>query len=125
MPLPISITLVVVQVSVPPAACAPGTSTSSSTVVLALLLQPLAAVTVRVYTPAVLTTGAASALTKPLGPVHWKLTMPGAKNPFRVTVGLLQESTPLRASTSGTSLSNSTSAVAVLVQPLAPVTTRV
>src|SRR5690606_39343566 len=68
------------------------------------------------------TEGFWSVLVKPLGPLQAKLPLP---LPWSCTLVTRQERVPPAACAPGSSLSMSTSVVAVLVHPLLPVTTKV
>jgi hypothetical protein len=111
---------VVVHVSVPPVALAPGTVRLEFTNAVAVLVQPLAEfVTVTVYVPEELTTGFAVVPPDTMpGPAQLN-PVPVVVSAERITDVVVHVSVPPVAETPGGAIVAFTSAVAVLVQPLA------
>lgn len=108
---------VLVQLMVPPAAVALGTLESGTTVAVAVEVQPFAGfVTVRVYTPILLTVGFCEPDVNPPGPAHANVA-PGVVEAPEITVLLeAQVIIPPVADALGATKSPLTVAVAVEVQ---------
>src|SRR5437773_890469 len=126
---PDNVTLVTVQLSalsVP--ALATGTAASAVTTALSAAVQPLGPVTVRMYVPALLTTGVAvfAPLTMfPVVVVQLNNAPDVLEEPDNVTLVTVQLSVlSVPALATGTVASTVTTALSVAVQPLGPVTVK-
>src|SRR5439155_23827688 len=126
---PDNVTLVTVQLSalsVP--ALATGTAASAVTTALSAAVQPLGPVTVRMYVPALLTTGVevfAPLTMFPVAVVQLNNAPAVLDEPDSVTLVSVQLSAlSVPASATGTVASAVTAALSVAVQPLGPVTVR-
>ena len=111
---------------IPPVAAALGAAKSPVTVAVAVMVQLFVAVTVKVYMPGTVTfEGFCTVEIKPEGPVQAKLGLLAVDVPLMVIVGVPQVTVPPWAPASGGIVLPVTTVVAVLVQPLVPVTVRV
>lgn len=107
------------QVMTPPVAAASGTPKSPSTVAVAVCVQALRPVTVRVYMPGTVTSGSSWEDVNPLGPSQANVAPGVFDPPSSSSVGSPQETVPPEADAVGGSVLPVSVVVAVDVQPFA------